>query len=1672
MLPQSIWVARATPIVAFLAICCRADQLYDRRRLQLTPDAPLEGLKEFFNDSVQELLDQEESVQAELPSCAWSFNASCPAFVLGAFVVGKLRMDQCPNGTSPIRDVDACSQAQAVAGFAGLTLDDGQHGVCHWCGGCVPQHFKVSPTRRGRTKWICQAKDDESPAGVEGVEALGKNGSASANDSEKRLPVIADTYGALEKNVSASANSTENRLPVIVDTLGAFEKNVPASANSTENHLQGRMDALEALGQNGSVSANGKAAFEAVTGPPDAAEPLPAGHEFRAGRGVESPSPSRYEAATPHGFSHDDMAAVAAAAAAAAAAAVRETLGVTAAPSGALNPMGLSATAAQSRPRLSLSWSDSCSNEAQLNLSRLIQPGFSAGGSAGAAVYGNVFPASGRIVDMEVRNESSYQPCGSVLPRDARLGHATLCVEGGSSVALNFLFKDRATGETIDVSQLYISFFGLQTAPSGQGAAEVHVPDFLHANRSAHTSVKKIADHVFRATSFPSNADALNPSSLWTEDDVFSVSFLFPKGHGFNATFAVADGPGQHFEFGGAAGFMCPRGASCGSVSCGDGLFGDESKTCQASTCVDVDLGWCCAEKLSVLKATQLAQQHCNRSSTLRLITPLHSNLGGLGPHHNANMSILFGDVFPYSDHAVDMEVTNETEFPAGTGSSNFDGSSYGIPLAPSSRVRLKFRFLSRETKQPVAVPPFALAFSGSTTRSSKKGSLRIHVSDYKYYVNGKREPPDGAESSQVDNVDIADGVHRFLLTGAPQFVVTAGLPTESDALTSLRFSGVSPTDCTQSLHRKQEALPAARVQDQAPADESSNNLQGIRYDQRGEDETSKQTAVETTQRSEIRVNTTSKGCAVAEVLSLNKIAHSNLGGLGPDVTSRRSILYIDVFPMSGRRVDLELTNLTQYSPGDPSLNGLNPSQTGIISVAAGSKVQLRFKFITINPVGDFWLTFFDVDQGLMDRSVLQLEVPSHVSHAVMNEGSIWARSGPFFEAGLQSNSSGGSYLTLHDRRSAISFLMPGSFGFTAHLGVIAGFSSRSFMFGGQSEVACPQRGSCANFQCPAGLSKVAGLCAGAKCKPSDSDLCCRRDHLDADDSQATKIEETSACANKNRLQLNKLIVSNLGNSGPDRNKAPKLLFGDVFPDGERIVDLSITNESEYHYNPSLTNDIRNGHAALTLAPGTWVLLRFAFTDRVSRSRAKLPPYFLTISDIDMDSAGPLAEGFRISGYEHAFVGNSTLIKLSGGGRFGAIPNVQKIQGNMSDVEERLSVTFLMRREASFVVNFTTAPKCNGKHFRLGGARSFVCPAAPGGFCETFQCPIGWRKVGSEKARCVGDVCTEADVPNCCTPSSQQGAQMFMTGQTAVTAPEASGEQAARSGCQAVSGLSFARMKHSNLGGLGPDVFAPSSIVYTNVFPHSGKQVDLEIINKTLYRARSPEKNIKSASGGRISVESNTSVVLAFKFSEPPPQHFWLSFLAMRGSRSGDCRERVRIPSSSAHKVSSSTAVEIKGNGFFEVASYNANLSDVPDAGNLSAVDKMYSISLLLHQRQFDVELSTNGKMPDRTYSFTGQSSLSCPAATCRSFDCPVGFVRKPAEDQECSGSECDFQDVDLCCDKDPEATPSAGWNPDSSSSRLAPGEVGSNEDIDPAVSLRNANFFRNWLSFGPSRRF
>lgn len=110
----------------------------------------------------------------------------------------------------------------------------------------------------------------------------------------------------------------------------------------------------------------------------------------------------------------------------------------------------------------------------------------------------------------------------------------------------------------------------------------------------------------------------------------------------------------------------------------------------------------------------------------------------------------------------------------------------------------------------------------------------------------------------------------------------------------------------------------------------------------------------------------------------MTKIAHSNLGGYGPDGGQPGNLRYERIAHVGSDEVDLVVTTEGGYSPGKPDRNGKG-SAMGRININSTSTALLKFRFVksqTQEPMSlkKVFFTLFDV-HGNKDGNDLEITV-------------------------------------------------------------------------------------------------------------------------------------------------------------------------------------------------------------------------------------------------------------------------------------------------------------------------------------------------------------------------------------------------------------------------------------------------------------------------------------------------------------------------------------------------------------------------------------------------------------------------------------------------------------------------------------------------------------------------
>lgn len=266
--------------------------------------------------------------------------------------------------------------------------------------------------------------------------------------------------------------------------------------------------------------------------------------------------------------------------------------------------------------------------------------------------------------------------------------------------------------------------------------------------------------------------------------------------------------------------------------------------------------------------------------------------------------------------------------------------------------------------------------------------------------------------------------------------------------------------------------------------------------------------------------------CDDARTLDLSRatVAHSNLGGAGPD-SGAETLVYANVFP----NTNLVVSASSPYTPnllnanGGVLHNGLHGG-FGVINMACDGSADFTFTFVdgtSGQPVvpSPFLFTWFDSDHGmahesresitvsgfssyhLTDISALDItEVGEGLSEAALASASGAATFTSTMRGGKVDNPISPLSLTRlqQDRTVALLFSGKSSFSVTLSETGYANPQGRNFYFSGSSALVCPDDARCTSYTCPDNYTRRMDaefrVCTGRPCGEVDRDNCCYAD--------------------------------------------------------------------------------------------------------------------------------------------------------------------------------------------------------------------------------------------------------------------------------------------------------------------------------------------------------------------------------------------------------------------------------------------------------------------------------------------------------------------------------------------------------------------------------------------------
>jgi len=253
-------------------------------------------------------------------------------------------------------------------------------------------------------------------------------------------------------------------------------------------------------------------------------------------------------------------------------------------------------------------------------------------------------------------------------------------------------------------------------------------------------------------------------------------------------------------------------------------------------------------------------------------------------------------------------------------------------------------------------------------------------------------------------------------------------------------------------------------------------------------------------------------------------VAHSNLGGAGPD-GGAETLVYSGVF----QNTDLVITAASPYTPnllnanGGVLHNGIKGG-FGVINMACDGSVDLLFSFVDATSGAPttpppFLFTWFDSDHGMAHESRESIQVSGFSSYHITDMSSLdivevndglgeialaEARGAATFSSTMRGGKVDNpvSPLTLTrlqaDRTVALLFSGKSSFTVTLSETGYANPQGRNFYFSGASAMVCPDDERCTSYACPSGFTQKMDaefrVCAGNPCVEVDTDNCCYAD--------------------------------------------------------------------------------------------------------------------------------------------------------------------------------------------------------------------------------------------------------------------------------------------------------------------------------------------------------------------------------------------------------------------------------------------------------------------------------------------------------------------------------------------------------------------------------------------------
>eukprot|EP00928_Gymnodinium_smaydae_P002398 TRINITY_DN1084_c0_g2_i2.p1 TRINITY_DN1084_c0_g2~~TRINITY_DN1084_c0_g2_i2.p1 ORF type:complete len:494 (-),score=77.57 TRINITY_DN1084_c0_g2_i2:76-1557(-) len=418
----------------------------------------------------------------------------------------------------------------------------------------------------------------------------------------------------------------------------------------------------------------------------------------------------------------------------------------------------------------------------------------------------------------------------------------------------------------------------------------------------------------------------------------------------------------------------------------------------------------------------------------------IYSNLGGLGPDTSSPSGIRYGNVTTLNGAEIDMTIVAGNGYKSPVPFQNgVKGKLASVDVQGNSSVEFTVTFLKAGTDETVELGAFffsVLDIDKGIYKGKDSCAETLTIGGFSdYLLNGATD----IEYSQADGLSSfkASGKQEGTLLDNP---VDPMMLTELQAKRTVSFkfpAGLSTFKFNYSVTENQDVTDPQRAR-------------------RG--------------RWFFLGGLTAEYFCKPEVISLNfgdaKIERNNLGGHGPEKNKPHGLLYGNVATFGSQKIDVLVTNLTEYKKPKKKWDPKSGSY-GQISVRSGSTTRFQFRMLksgTNQPFELDWVYFslYDLDSAEPGKKAESFEIDNFVTHYltettelnVKNLGGGRYRYESTTAGTGKDNPTDPMTLTQQQSDRAATFLFHKASGFTTTLEISPPKKGqRAFQFGGKSEV-------------------------------------------------------------------------------------------------------------------------------------------------------------------------------------------------------------------------------------------------------------------------------------------------------------------------------------------------------------------------------------------------------------------------------------------------------------------------------------------------------------------------------------------------------------------------------------------------------------------------------------------